>query len=160
MTVLASGIELFEGNIRSFDGAFTELIRKSQKEIHLASYYITPESSIFRELERAIQRNVKVIVVVNRFNEQNPETQAFFCKNLKSGNLYIFSFEREDAIMHAKVLVSDRKSAIVGSANLSRHGFYINYEIGTIVNGSDAWKIAKLVERIASISVPANCRIR
>jgi len=50
--------------------------------------------------------------------------------------------------LHAKIIVADRKKAIVGSANLSWGGMYSNYEIGLLIEGEAAWKLAEIVDTL------------
>lgn len=53
--------------------------------------------------------------------------------------------------LHAKVLVSDRKKALVGSANFSWGGMIANYEIGIMLEGDAAWKMAEIIDKFALI---------
>lgn len=56
----------------------------------------------------------------------------------------------EDGPLHAKVLVADRKSAVVGSANLSWGGMVTNNEVALLVQDNSAWTLASLIDRLAS----------
>ena len=51
--------------------------------------------------------------------------------------------------LHAKVIVADRKKAILGSANFSWGGMSSHYEIGVLVEGKDARTLSELVDEIA-----------
>lgn len=51
--------------------------------------------------------------------------------------------------LHAKVIVADRKKAILGSANFSWGGMSSHYEIGVLIEGKDARTLSELVDEIA-----------
>ena len=50
--------------------------------------------------------------------------------------------------LHAKVIVVDRKGAVIGSANFSWGGMVANYEVGVLIDGYEAWKMAKLIDEL------------
>jgi phosphatidylserine/phosphatidylglycerophosphate/cardiolipin synthase-like enzyme len=52
------------------------------------------------------------------------------------------------AKMHAKVLVADARDALVSSANLTRHGFERNVELGLRVTGKPAGAVSDIFERL------------
>jgi cardiolipin synthase len=60
----------------------------------------------------------------------------------------IKNFQGSDDIqqLHAKVIVVDRNKAVIGSANFSWNGMYGNYEIGLLLKGQHAWKLAKVID--------------
>ncbi|MGC9145911.1 MAG: phospholipase D family protein [Nitrososphaeria archaeon] len=142
--------------MRSFDGVLVDLMRGARQELQFASYYMMPQRLVFGELEAAVRRGVKTVVILNRFREQSAVTKRFLCR-LQSKNLLLYSFEKPGSDLHAKVIVSDRNAAIVGSANLSFHGIYMNYEIGIEVTGKEAWEVSRLIDIIASLSKPVTC---
>ena len=50
--------------------------------------------------------------------------------------------------LHAKVIVVDRRKAIIGSSNLSRRGFLTNYELALLLEGSTATTVASVVDKL------------
>ena len=61
---------------------------------------------------------------------------------------FIFILPNEEDIMiHAKVIISDRKKAVIGSANLTWSGMRTNYEIGTYVEGAEIWELSKIIDQ-------------
>lgn len=65
------------------------------------------------------------------------------CFESNGGNLF------QKQILHAKVVVVDRKKAILGSANFSWGGMAAHYEIGIFLEGDEAWTLSKLVDNVA-----------
>lgn len=54
----------------------------------------------------------------------------------------------EHCIMHGKVIVADRATALIGSANFIFSGLNSNYEFGVRVPGPVAADVVSLVERL------------
>ena len=53
-----------------------------------------------------------------------------------------------DAVLHAKVMVSDYKKTLIGSANLTHWGLIKNYELGILIEDSDvSLKIGNTIKR-------------
>ena len=66
-------------------------------------------------------------------------------------NFVLADFEKPDlGYLHAKVMVADREKMIIGSANLSAGGQKNNYEMGVLIEGEEAWKVADVIEQIAN----------
>jgi cardiolipin synthase len=61
--------------------------------------------------------------------------------------LYGFSDEQEYDL-HAKVIVADRKMALVGSSNLSRRGLLNNHELALFVEGKTVEQIASAIDKL------------
>ena len=55
--------------------------------------------------------------------------------------------------LHAKLLISDRVAAIIGSSNLTSKGLVWNLEIGFLINDGTVWTLAKIVDRISETSM-------
>lgn len=53
--------------------------------------------------------------------------------------------------LHAKILVVDRKKAVIGSANFSWGGMYANYEVGLFVEGEIAWELAGIIDALSAM---------
>ena len=57
-----------------------------------------------------------------------------------------FSSPDPEEDLHAKVVVADRTRALVGSANLSRHGLIINHELAVVIEGPPAGEVARTID--------------
>jgi cardiolipin synthase len=149
--ILATGPFLMKGGVRGFEPVLEEILSGSVKEIQLLSYIFTPQAfHIINLLQNAAERGVTIIIIVNSINSQN---QVVRKKLLSLGKRYphvqVLDFSRPDGgQLHAKVIVVDRKIAVVGSANLSWGGMYGNYEVGILLRGEGAWRLALLIDSI------------
>src|SRR4029078_5451194 len=126
-----------------------EIIQHAQSEIHIMSYVLAPAAfHIVSLLEKAAERKVKVTLVINRLDLQ----ERLVMNRLYSIEKKYPSFFRlvdfhdgNQSQLHAKVIVVDRKNAVIGSANLSWGGMVNNYEIGVYIEGPEAWTMAHLI---------------
>jgi phosphatidylserine/phosphatidylglycerophosphate/cardiolipin synthase-like enzyme len=82
----------------------------------------------------------------NIFYQNDPKLSCKEQKCFESNGGKIFQIQT----LHAKVIVADRKKAILGSANFSWGGMSSHYEIGVLLEGKDAWTLSELVDEIAS----------
>jgi len=156
--IVVTGYRLVGGGIRGFESVLEELISGAGKEIQVVSYVITGGASrVLSMLREAAGRGVRVTVIVNSL----PELEASVRELLRAAmddfpDLFrVLSFrDAREGDIHAKVVVVDRRRALVGSANLSWGGIAGNYEIGVLLEGEPAWQLAIVVDRLVSISSP------
>ena len=58
-------------------------------------------------------------------------------------------------VLHAKLLVVDGETAVVGSANFDMRSFFLNYEVGVVVRGESALsRLRALMGELAAESRP------
>jgi len=154
--ILATGLELIGKGIRGIEPVIEEIIRQANSEIHLMAYLVTPSAmKILRLLDEAAERGVKIRMVINNLGSQDATiVSALKSMSKKHPHVRIFNFnDPRGRQLHAKVIVVDRKKAVVGSANLSWGGMYSNYEIGLLVDGEPAWQLAAIIDFLAYESV-------
>lgn len=65
-------------------------------------------------------------------------------------DLQNFKPRKKGDLLHAKIIVIDRKFALVGSANLSHNAMFSNYEIMLKITGKAAADIANLLDKLAT----------
>lgn len=141
------------GGMPAVERVLAELVASAQQEVMLTAYSITAGSDrIWVELERALATGIRVVVVVDRLEEQCADARALLERLLwtysKALSLYNFAGEDSTTGLHAKVLVVDRKVALVGSANLSHRGMVTAHEMATIIRGPTADRIAARVDAL------------
>jgi cardiolipin synthase len=93
-------------------------IRESQSQISLTTAYFTPSRRLIQILAEAVERGVRVRLLLPSKSDISPAQyagRAFFLRLLKSGvEIYLY----QDTVLHAKSYVFDDVFSIVGSANL------------------------------------------
>lgn len=114
-----------------------DLISEAQSEVLLVSYATFPSADVRHALDSAVARGVKVTMLLER-PADNPHYEGHVdpFPGLAARHLYWPAHERPSgAAMHAKILVIDRRIALVGSANLTGYGLERNLECGLLVRG-------------------------
>ena len=153
--IVATGPELIKYGVRSFESVLEEMIDSAQREILAVSYVIsTGAFPIIKRMVRAAERGVRVSVVINSLQDTSEEIRNYITNNQKRlQQLFrVTSFrDIKGYNIHAKVVVVDRRKVVVGSANLSWRGIAENYEIGIVIEGEPAWKIAGLIEELIEV---------
>lgn len=125
-----------------------DLIGEADEEILLVSYATVPSVDLRSALASAIDRGVRVTTLLER-PADNPQFASHGepFPGLSAECLSWPAAERPPgAAMHAKVLVVDRRTALVGSANLTGYGLERNLECGLLIRGGEI--PADLVEHL------------
>jgi phosphatidylserine/phosphatidylglycerophosphate/cardiolipin synthase-like enzyme len=153
VTLLVTGLELFDPSIRSINSAVQELICEAKNEIVIVAYLLTSgASSIIDRLRETAEKGVKITLLIDTL-ESHEKTIIEKLKLLAGyPNVQILSFsDPQGAHLHAKVIVVDRRKAVIGSANLSWGGMVANYEVGVLIEGETAWKLAKTIDKLVTL---------
>ena len=159
VSVVVTGTAWMGGGIGSIESALERLFREAEHEISLTVYTISSGADLLLDwLEAALARGVQVRLVVNRLRSQPPDV-TIRLQQLATvyPHLCLYDFAPEgEADLHAKVVVVDRRLALVGSSNLSRRGLLFNHELAVLVEGSGVTDVAIALDRlfVARYTVP------
>jgi cardiolipin synthase len=149
--IIGTGPEFIKSGIRGIEPTTEEIIRGAKVEIQVMVYVFTSNAlHILSLLENAAKRGIRITIIVNNLDTQE---QVIISKLREIADHFpyvrILNFiDNKKRQLHAKVVIADRKKAIVGSANLSWGGMYSNYEVGVRIEGKGAWKLAELVDSL------------
>jgi cardiolipin synthase len=154
--LLGTGPEFIREGIRGIEPVIQELILSARKDVHILAYLFTPQATKFIDLlEQAAERSVEVKILVNRFENQDARIQSRLRAVERQRTVKLGTLGGEDGRqLHAKVVVADRRRAVIGSANFSWGGMVVNYEVGVLIEGQQAWKMAKLIDELMSGQEP------
>lgn len=131
-------------DIRGVPDVFLSVIGAAQESLTLSTPYFVPGEEIASALRAAVRRGVSVRVIVPRRNDSRfvaHAARSFFPALIEAG---VEIHEHAPGLLHAKTLLADRRVAIIGSANLDRRSFELNYENCLLVEDAD------LGERLAA----------
>jgi phosphatidylserine/phosphatidylglycerophosphate/cardiolipin synthase-like enzyme len=131
---------------------------KAENEIQIAAYAIgenSDEYEFFELLKEVLVRGVRVLIIVNRFANQRESVQKILLGLASKYRSFVIKDfnphdKRED--LHAKLIVIDHTTALVGSANLSFKGMVANHELMLRVSGKTAYSIGELLDRLSANS--------
>ena len=153
ITLAVTGAGWLGGGTPSVERTLSELIASAQQEILVTAYSVTPGSErIWDEIERALATGIRTTIVVDRIAGQCEEARLLLDRLARSypETLALYDFISDDAGsgLHAKVLVVDRRLALVGSANLSHRGMVTAHEMAAVVQGPTADRVAARVDAL------------
>jgi cardiolipin synthase A/B len=108
--------------------AFSELIHSAREELVVTTPYFVPDEQLLFALTSAARRGVRTILAVPKRCDSRivaGTCQSYYEDLLKAG---IELYEYRRGLLHAKTMVVDRKIGLIGSANLDRRSFELNFE--------------------------------
>ncbi|MEX2119157.1 MAG: phosphatidylserine/phosphatidylglycerophosphate/cardiolipin synthase family protein [Pirellulales bacterium] len=132
------------------------LMRGARRSITVSMAYFIPQGRVLRELLRACRRGVQIRVIVPGESDVKVvqwATRHFYDKLLKRG---VRIYEREDQMLHSKVMVIDDRWTVIGSCNLDPRSMLINLEFLSVIR---ARSMAAAVKRICRYEIRNSRRI-
>ena len=155
--ILSTHPDVMKLGIRSTEPSMLELISNAEDELQILSYAITSGANkILLAIEEALARGIKLTFVLNSNEEMSDRIIDSLTKmknTFEYSKVYFFD-SSVNADLHAKIMVADRKVAIVGSSNLTSKGLVWNLEIGFLIEDKSIWKLSEVIDRIVEMSVP------
>ena len=136
---------------------FFALITSARKRLWLTSPYFVPDGLTLRAISAAALRGVDVrIIVPTRARMDVPlvgwATRATFAPLVDAGALI---YEYAPSMLHAKTLLIDDATCLVGSANLDVRSMRLNFEMSVlVVDDRLATSMAQRFEADLSRSTP------
>jgi cardiolipin synthase len=117
---------------------FQVLLASAQRTISITTPYFLPDKGLVRELCRAVERGVRLRILVPGRKSDHALTRSTsrggYGPLLRAGGEV---FEYQPSMIHAKVLVVDGLWAVVGSTNFDNRSFGINDEVNMAVRDPD-----------------------
>jgi len=113
---------------------FQLLLASARKSISITTPYFLPDKSLMKELCRAVERGLRVRILVPGRKSDHMVTRstsrAGYGELLKSGAEV---YEYQPSMIHAKVLCIDDLWVVVGSTNFDNRSFGINDEVNLAI---------------------------
>ena len=113
--------------------AFLLGMASATSSIRIETPYFVPGPRFLRAMFRAARRGVAVEMILPARSDVpllRLVNRSYYGVLLKGG---IKVYERQGAILHAKVMLIDSGWAVIGSANLDQRSFHRNYEVSVVV---------------------------
>ncbi|MEO0158739.1 MAG: phospholipase D-like domain-containing protein [candidate division WOR-3 bacterium] len=150
--VLATGAVFLGPGVRSFEQAVLQSMREARREIQILAYLITAGAELFLDaIQDALSRHVTVTLVVNDLDALSGDVRRKLIGMERKFPecFHFYSFRRAaEGDMHAKLVIADRRTVILGSANMTWRGGVVNHEIGVMIEGPPAWELAAMVDHL------------
>ena len=128
------------GPTASFDAmpaCFSELIHSAREELVVTTPYFVPDEQLLFAMTSAARRGVRTILMVPERCDSRivaATCESYFEDLLKAG---IELYRYRCGLLHAKTMVVDRKICLLGSANLDRRSFELNFENNILFADAD-----------------------
>lgn len=158
--ILATGnLLLGTLGVRTIGKVLLEMMRETKQELLIAAYRFTCSLPELRDgLESVLARGCNVQMILDAAECENDMASEGYLSGLlqSSPNLQIWDFigskvqagnETYVARLHAKVVLMDRKKAVVGSANFSRNGLMENHELAVQFSGKPVVGLARSIDK-------------
>lgn len=152
IAIAVTGTAWMGGRVGSVSSTLERLLSEARQEVLLTAYAIgTGAGLLLDQLDTVAARGVRVILLVNRYDEQ-PHGIRMRLDQIQRIHSWFevhdFSPPNDQENLHAKVVVVDRRRALIGSANLSHHGLSTNYELAVLVDGEAADVVARAIDHL------------
>lgn len=124
---------------------FAELIHSARAELVITTPYFVPDEQVLFALTSAARRGVRTILALPKKNDSRivaATSRSYYGQMLDAG---IELREYRCGLLHAKTMVVDRAVGLIGSANLDRRSFELNFENNVLF--ADAAFAAQVRER-------------
>jgi cardiolipin synthase len=107
---------------------FSELIHSAREELVVTTPYFVPDEQLLFALTSAARRGVRTLMLFPKRNDNWIVAGASrsYYKDLIDAGAEIYEFK--PGLLHAKTMVVDGCTGLIGSANLDRRSFELNFE--------------------------------
>jgi cardiolipin synthase len=107
---------------------FAELIHSAREELVVTTPYFVPDEQLLFALTSAARRGVRTLMLFPKRNDNWIVAGASrsYYKDLIDAGAEIYEYR--SGLLHAKTMVVDRCTGLIGSANLDRRSFELNFE--------------------------------
>ena len=107
---------------------FSELIHSAREELVVTTPYFIPDEQLLFALTSAGRRGVRTVMLFPKRNDSRIVAGASrsYYKDLIDAGVDIYEFR--PGLLHSKTMVVDRCVGLIGSANLDRRSFELNFE--------------------------------
>ncbi|WP_232419289.1 cardiolipin synthase [Paracoccus sp. N5] len=132
--VVATGPDDRQG---SLSDCMATMIYAARKRLVITTPYYVPDASLDSAIRTAARRGVDVTMIVPAINDSLvvQATSEGFYYGLVSAGVKLMLFQ--GGLLHAKIITADGEMAMIGSANMDRRSFQLNYEMNMLLVGPE-----------------------
>ncbi|WP_200879070.1 cardiolipin synthase [Sphingopyxis sp. MWB1] len=116
---------------------FSMLIHSAQRELIITTPYFVPDEQILFALHNAARRGVETTLILPARNDSRivaGVSRSYYADMLSAG---VRLYEYRPGLLHAKTISVDGEVALIGSANLDRRSFELNFENNILLADRD-----------------------
>ncbi len=115
---------------------FEVLIHAARSELLITTPYYVPSDAMHDALCLTARRGVRTVLMLPARNDSwivAAASRSYYRELIEAG---VQIYEYPDGLLHSKILTLDREVALIGSANLDRRSFELNYENNVLLQDS------------------------
>lgn len=129
MQIVASGPDYKSSTIRD---SYLKMINSAKESIIIETPYLIPDEAILTGLKLASSSGVSVKIIIPGIPDKKAVYYATlsYARELIASGVEIYKY---NGFMHSKLLIVDDDIVNIGSANMDRRSFNLNFEINAIV---------------------------
>jgi len=155
--ILVTGSKFLDvPGVKGTSSVMEKIMSDDIDELQILAYDITTNAAEFLNLLRkAIKRGVTTTLVYNTPSQKQMELKIRAdaineLKRLSSEHQHFnfVPFPIDGKMLHAKVVIANRKKAYVGSSNFTWGGMSKNYEVGILVGEKESYILSKIVDSL------------
>ena len=107
---------------------FVALIHAARAELIVTTPYFVPDEQLVFALTDCARRGVATTLILPKRNDSRivAATSRSYYDDLVAAGVRLYEFK--PGLLHAKTMVADGKAGLIGSANLDRRSFELNFE--------------------------------
>ncbi|MES2120849.1 MAG: cardiolipin synthase [Pseudomonadota bacterium] len=107
---------------------FTELIHSARRDLIITTPYFVPDEQVLYALTSAARRGVETSLLLPQHNDSRvvAATSRSYYRDLVGSGVKLYEYRC--GLLHAKLMLVDREVGLIGSANLDRRSFELNFE--------------------------------
>jgi len=131
--VIPSGPYVDDDNIHQ---VLVSAIYSAQKSLILTTPYFVPDEALQAALKTASARGVKVQIILPEKNDSRMVDYAckgFFDELLACG---VEIYQYQHGLLHTKSMLVDNELCLVGTVNLDKRSFWLNFEVTLLIDKS------------------------
>ncbi len=116
---------------------FTTLMFSARRELVVSTPYYVPDDSIQAALCATARRGVDTTLILPQRNDSwivAAASRSYYPQLLEAG---VRIMEFRPGLLHAKTLTLDGETALIGSANLDRRSFELNFENNILIHDAE-----------------------
>lgn len=120
---------------------FIALLASARKELTISTPYFVPNEAIQSALQSAAFRGVKTKIIFPARNDSKmiqAVSRSYYLDLLEAG---VEIYEYRGGLLHTKSLVVDGQFTMIGSANMDRRSFDLNYENNMLIDDKNIARI-------------------
>jgi cardiolipin synthase len=107
---------------------FVSLIHAARRELVVTTPYFVPDEQLIFALLDCARRGVATTMILPKRNDSlivAGASRSYYADLIDAG---VRLYEYRPGLLHAKTMVADGEVALIGSANLDRRSFELNFE--------------------------------